>query len=190
MIDNHYYRYHVHLTLSKDPPLVPRLWKKTTIVLQGDKTQTDFMITRHFSFIHPFTLKDREDFILSSIVSIIEDFSLSVIRVKIEADDNFEDITHSRYLECHCKVPLEVVNMPGGWIRSNNPVEPDVYFWNRRIRDGGDFYKAVEDVLTELRMRNFYFIPRFEQVIYDSNENVDSWWEFGRNRTPALQILS
>jgi hypothetical protein len=171
--------FHVHLTLAYDVDRTPRGWKKTEIVLIGGKPQTDSMITRHYSFSES-VLRPLEVILFDcEQMMLLQD----VVRIKVEKDNNFEPITHDKYLECHLKVK-GLCNLGPNWIRSKNPKHVDedgqeVYFWNRRIREEMPWAKAEEIILFEIAASGLeYFIEcKIEQNVYDSLVERDLWWE-------------
>lgn len=170
-------RFHAHVTLANDIDRAPRGWKKTEIVLLGGKPQTESMITTHYSF------PDDIPNALAAVLFDCEGIKVmhDVLRIKIEKNDNFLPITHTNYLECHCKI-CGPCDLGPSWIRSKNPKHVDergeVYFWNRRIREEMSFAAGVRIVVKELAEACPNILEtKIEQNVYDSNVERDLWWE-------------
>lgn len=167
--------YHAHLTVSPDAP-VPKGWKRTTILLEGMKVQTDLMLTKHY-VIGRKNVSSVED-IKADIASLRLD---GIIRVKIEQDDAFTlPITSTNYMEIHMLCPNGVIPNGDGWVKSSNPRKNTptgpVYFYNKRVYNSclsaHEFSGAVLD-----EQKSVPFVEcKIEQVIYDSNREHDSWW--------------
>lgn len=125
---------------------------------------------------------------INTIQDIIEDApnsaQLKVTRLKIEQDsDFFLQVTKENYLEIH--MLCEGRRSPGGpWVRSRNPksLAPDGtprYFFNMRIYDsnGLSVRSAANQVQMMLIIQGFDFLEfKVEQVVFDSNREMDSWW--------------
>lgn len=167
-------RFHVHLTLPAKVKKAPLGWKRTDIVLLSGEPQTDYMITRHF--VVGISTPSLPELIEANVLLLK---NLKGLRIKVERDNNFSPITSSNYLECHCKVKGEC-KLSGDWIRSRNAIEPDVYFWNRRIRQPMSFEEGCQIIDAEIlacsRMENIINY-KIEQNIFDSNVDRDLWWE-------------
>jgi hypothetical protein len=153
--------YHVHLTVPPDAP-IPKGWKRTTILLEGAKVQTD--------------VSSVED-IKADIASLHLD---GIVRVKIEQDDAFTlPITPTNYMEIHMLCPTGVVPKGDGWVKSSNPrkntPQGPVYFYNKRVYNSPLTAEEFSNATLEEQDVS-YTECKIEQVIYDSNREHDSWW--------------
>jgi hypothetical protein len=166
--------YHVHLTVPPDAP-VPKGWKRTTILLEGAKVQTDLMLTKHY-------VAGRKN--VSSVEDIKADIASlhldGIIRVKIEQDDAFTlPITPTNYMEIHMLCPDGVVPKGSGWVKSSNPrkntPQGPVYFFNKRVYNSPLTAEEFSNATLEEQDVS-YTECKIEQVIYDSNREHDSWW--------------
>ena len=172
--------YHAHLTVFGADEYTPHGWKKTDIILEKDnRTQIDTMLTKHYQLgkkgIH--TIQD-----------IIEDAptsnQLKVTRLKIEQDsDFFLPVTKETYLEIHMLCEGEK-KPKGEWVRSRNPksLSPEGvprYFFNMRLYEGnGRGVKSLANLIqVDLFEQGFDYLEfKVEQVVFDSNREMDSWW--------------
>lgn len=167
--------FHAHVTVQPNTP-IPRGWKSTTIVLEGDRIQHDIMITRHYC-IGKHGIETLGDIINDITMLPWED----VIRVKIEQDSNFTlPITPENYVEVHMLCPAGVEPAGDGWVKSRNPRtvinRAPVYFYNKRVYDS---ILSVEQFKGSLALEQAnipYTECKVEQVVYDSNREHDSWW--------------
>lgn len=175
--------YHAHFTLDPDRrnvvSILPKGFKKTDIILENDiQTQTDEMITRHFK-LGKDGFKTIND-ILIYCDKISKD--LSCIRYKLEmTDGTFYPITDKNYMEIHCKVKENVSLNFVDWVRSKNPKNLNItgdyeYFWNKRIRESKYTFLELKEIIKKELSDINYTELKFEQVVYDSNSEVDNWW--------------
>lgn len=164
--------FHAHLTFPSFNSELIKGWKRTEIMLLGSSIRVDEMITKHYMIGNTF----------KSFHEILEDCKqvaqlYNAVRVKIEKDNSFEYITQEKYLEVHCKVKGNC-NLDMSWVRSKNPkdLEKSVYFYNKRIYSG-NFNEQASLIRKEVLLN----VPecldlRFEQIVFDSNREHDSWW--------------
>lgn len=167
--------YHCHVTLDSytTPPLG---WKSTTIILENNKIQTDFMLTRHFRI----GCKD-----VSSVDDILDLITKEVnwrpvMRIKLEKTSNFTlPVTRKNYIEVHVKVREGTQGFSELWVRSRNPSETNndirLFFFNKRVYEGGTAESVIFQINKELAGID-YMEAKFEQVVFDSNHHLDSWW--------------
>lgn len=166
--------FHVHMTTSA-PVDPPKGWKRTDIVLEGDRVQTDFMLTKHYQ-IGKKGIKTINDILNDAILARPS----NCFRVKLEQDSGFSlQVTELLYAEIHMLCPSGVEPKSSGWVKSKNPrrssEDGGEYFYNKRVYSAESmealmFATLREEITTE------YVDIKFEHVIYDSNRHHDAWW--------------
>jgi len=169
-------KYHAHLTFPSSIEVLPRGWKRTEIVLLGNREQTDIMLTKHY-------MCGRNDMNIDKIYDELKQISkqYGAIRIKLEKDNNFERITEENYLECHCKVKGDTT-FDMTWVRSRNPKDvvdgQEIYFYNKRVRKGDFIFEMsrISDEILRCTGPEGAEDVKFEQVVFDSNRQHDDWW--------------
>lgn len=166
--------YHAHITLQHSIT-APKGWKETRIILDGSKTQEDFMMTKHYVIGHKG---------IRSVDDVMADIDLAfsnidVARIKIEQTSDFTlPITSENYVEVHLKCIGET-SLSAAWVRSRNPSEiidgSPAFFYNRRIYAGKSHESVFDQIESELKGVAF-IEKKIEQVVYDSNTSHDAWW--------------
>lgn len=197
-------RFHSHLTLDCGPERareltkVPEIRGKVTTIDLENSLQQEVMLTHYFSRFRPHTWALSE---LGQISSVVENYGVRVIRVKLEqAYKSLHDIgcdydlevlrTHGLYTEAHIKlhVPTNDRHELGryllkNWVLSHNAdADSEVQFINRRIykQDDRDFILALECELVRqgLKVQAPFQIVKVatEVALYDSAPERDEWW--------------
>lgn len=187
-MNNHY---HTHLTInnSSNQSIIPKGFKQTTIILEhGNIQQQDIMITKHYAIGYK-NINSVDD-IKKDIQETIKRYNLDVIRIKIEKDitniknDVEYPITNNNYLEIHCKISNKNLNhydilLENKFVRSKNPnskQENEIYyFWNKRMYSSSDIFSNI-DYVKKFFDTIEYKELKIEQIILDTNHNIDSWW--------------
>lgn len=167
--------YHVHVTVPNNT-IVPKGWKKTSILLEGDREQQDLMFTRHYVVEHAAVSKVLNN-VLKDILENAACFGSSgVQRIKIEQEDDFFlPVNETTYAEIHMLCPDGVIPKGEGWVRSRNPKKEGAYFYNKRIYSA----PSMEEVITETAIEQVevsWMDLKIEQVVFDSNRERDRWW--------------
>lgn len=172
-------KFHAHLTMNVSVPEI-KGWKPTTIILSGEKEQTDVMLTKHY-FV-PSRKTPTVDDIYADIKNTCE--NVKVLRVKIE-HESLPTVAPSEktYRECHIKifVPHGIsCEYPDGYVRSRNPkqVSDDgsIFFLNRRWYSGSieSINKELQDLVLDPAIQ--IHETKVESTIFDSNKELDAWW--------------
>lgn len=173
---------HFHLTLadvsSKQLTEAAKLIgaKCTTIDLHRDtQSQRDRMLTKYQAGI--------ETDLMLDCVAKLQAAGFKVVRYKLEqmfrhiACVMFMDLSKEHYGEVHIKTPVSAPEIDTGFFRvSSNAEEVDYRFYNARLYCAEDklrFNEAYGMLLESgIEMKSYHV----EQVIVDSNLNLDAWW--------------
>lgn len=162
--------YHAHLTVP-DNTVVPKGWKRTDIILEGDRVQQDVMLTKHYQ------LGARGIENVNSIIGDVVSLDLKdLLRIKIEQDDGFTlPISEDNYAEIHMLCPVGVIPNGEGWVMSKNPRREGAHFFNRRIYSAPSMEEVIAETVIE-QAKVPWIDLKIEQAIFDSNRNHDKWW--------------
>lgn len=150
--------------------------KCTTIDLHRDtQSQRDRMLTKYQAGI--------ETGLMLDCVAKLQDAGFKVVRYKLEqmfrhvACVMFMDLSKEHYGEVHIKTPASAPEIDTGFFRiSSNAEEVDYRFYNARLyteEDKLQFKKAYDMLLAHNVEIKGYHV---EQVVVDSNLNLDAWW--------------
>lgn len=173
---------HFHLTLSNvnSEELMEAAKiigaKCTTIDLHRDtKSQRDRMLTKYQS--------DLDTTLMLQCVEKLENAGFNVVRYKLErmfkhvACVLFMDLSKENYGEVHIKTSASDPEVETNFFRiSSNVEELDYRFYNARLYSAEDklrFNEAYDMLLNSGVQIKGYHI---EQVVVDSNLNLDAWW--------------
>lgn len=150
--------------------------KCTTIDLRRDtQSQRDRMLTKYQAGI--------ETDLMLDCVAKLQAAGFKVVRYKLEqmfrhiACVMFMDLSKEHYGEVHIKTPASAPEIDTGFFRvSSNAEEVDYRFYNARLYCAEDklrFNEAYGMLLESgIEMKSYHV----EQVIVDSNLNLDAWW--------------
>lgn len=173
---------HFHITLAEvnSEQLVEAAQligaKCTTIDLHREtQSQRDRMLTKYQAGI--------ETDLMLDCVAKLQDAGFKVVRYKLEqmyrhvACVMFMDLTNEHYGEVHIKTPANAPEVNTGFFRiSSNAEEVDYRFYNARLYCAEDklrFNEAYAMLLESgVEMKSYHV----EQVVVDSNYNLDAWW--------------
>lgn len=159
--------YHAHITVP-DNAVVPKGWKKTDIFLEGEKTQHDVMLTKHY-----LTKVYGANEVLSDISNLGRD---DILRIKIEQEnDFFLPVNETTYAEIHMLCPTGVTPNGEDWVRSRNPKKEGAYFYNKRIYSAPSMEEVIAETVIEQAEVDWVEL-KIEQVVFDSNRERDRWW--------------
>ena len=150
--------------------------KCTTIDLHRDtQSQRDRMLTKYQGGIDTGWMLEC--------VAKLKSAGFKVLRYKLE--QMFKDVEHvmqmnlskEHYGEVHIKTPASMPEIDTGFFRiSSNAEEVDYRFYNARLyteEDKLQFKKAYDMLLAHNVEIKGYHV---EQVVVDSNLNLDAWW--------------
>lgn len=150
--------------------------KCTTIDLHRDsQSQRDRMLTKYQADIGTDLMMDC--------VAKLQTAGFTVVRYKLEqmfkhmACVLFMDLSKEHYGEVHIKTPANAPEIETGFFQiSSNAEEVDYRFYNARLYCNEDKLK-FEEAYDKL-LRNNVEIKGYhvEQVVVDSNLNLDAWW--------------
>lgn len=181
-MENKVWKAHFHLTLaevsSEELMTAAKIIgaKCTTIDLHRDtQSQRDRMLTKYQG--------DIDTGLMMECVSKLQDAGFKVIRYKLErmfkhvACVMFMDLSKEHYGEVHIKTPASAPEVDTGFFRiSSNAEEVDYRFYNARLycaKDKLRFNNAYGMLLESgVEMKGYHV----EQVVVDSNLNLDAWW--------------
>lgn len=150
--------------------------KCTTIDLHRDmQSQRDRMLTKYQAGI--------ETDLMLDCVAKLQDAGFKVVRYKLEqmfkhiACVMFMDLSKEHYGEVHIKTPASAPEIDTGFFRiSSNAEEVDYRFYNARLYSAEDKLRFNEAygmlLLNGIEMKSYHV----EQVVVDSNLNLDAWW--------------
>lgn len=150
--------------------------KCTTIDLHRDtQSQRDRMLTKYQTGL--------ETNLMLDCVAKLQAAGFTVVRYKLEqmfrhiACVMFMDLSKERYGEVHIKTPASQPEIETGFFRiSSNAEEVDYRFYNARLYSAEDklrFNEAYGMLLESgIEMKSYHV----EQVVVDSNLNLDAWW--------------
>lgn len=150
--------------------------KCTTIDLHRDtQSQRDRMLTKYQAGI-------KTDLMLDCVAKL-QAAGFKVVRYKLEQMSRhiacvmFMDLSKEHYGEVHIKTPASAPEIDTGFFRvSSNAEEVDYRFYNARLYSAEDklrFNEAYGMLLESgIEMKSYHV----EQVIVDSNLNLDAWW--------------
>lgn len=173
---------HFHITLtdvtSEELMAAAKLIgaKCTTIDLHRDtRTQRDRMLTKYQAGIG--TEKMME------CVAKLQEAGYTVVRFKLEemfqtiSDLSERTLTKEKYGEVHIKTPASLPEIETGFFRiSSNTEEVDYRFYNARLYNDEDKVKLLDAVKVleqnGVELKSYHI----EQVVVDSNYNLDAWW--------------
>lgn len=179
---NDVWKAHFHLTLAdvntEELMAAAKLIgaKCTTIDLHRDtQSQRDRMLTKYQGGVDTTLMLDC--------VAKLTAAGFKVVRFKLEQmfknveDIMFMDLSKEYYGEVHIKTPASVPEIDTGFFRiSSNAEEVDYRFYNARLYSEEDklrFNKAYAMLLeSEVEIKGYHV----EQVVVDSNLNLDAWW--------------
>lgn len=150
--------------------------KCTTIDLHRDTlTQRDRMLTKYQAGVDTGLMMES--------VATLEELGYKVIRYKLEQMYRHVVCVHSmqlskeNYGEVHIKTPASHPEVDTGFFRiSANADEVDFRFYNARLYSAKDKLKFQEAYDTLLRSGVDIKGCHIEQVVVDSNYNLDAWW--------------
>lgn len=168
--------YHYHITIQCTDQQLKTLAeqlkaKPASIDLWKDKNiQTDRMLTkyhRNYEILKQRAQKDMQD---------LESSGFVVQRLKVEKVVSCLPKTFTnryKYFEGHLKV-VDNEDLPDveGFVLSKNTSKQGTKFYNFRVRSQKDL-EMVRDNLIKLPQ---LVESELEEVLYDSNENLDLWW--------------
>lgn len=150
--------------------------KCTTIDLHRDtQSQRDRMLTKYQG--------DIDTKLMLDCVAKLQAAGFKVIRYKLEqmfkhvACVMFMDLSKEHYGEVHIKTTASAPEIETGFFRiSSNADEVDYRFYNARLYSAEDklrFNEAYAMLLESgIEMKSYHV----EQVVVDSNLNLDAWW--------------
>lgn len=181
-MENKVWKAHFHLTLAdvnseqlmKAAKLIGA--KCTTIDLHREtQSQRDRMLTKYQAGI-------ETDLMLDSVAKL-QDAGFKVVRYKLEQMFRnivcvmFMNLSKENYGEVHIKTPASAPEVETGFFRiSSNAEEVDYRFYNARLYSAEDklrFNEAYGKLLLSGTEIKSYHV---EQVVVDSNLNLDAWW--------------
>lgn len=150
--------------------------KCTTIDLHRDtQSQRDRMLTKYQSGI--------DTALMLECVSKLEQAGYKVVRYKLEqmfkhmACVLFMDVNKEHYGEVHIKTPASAPEVDTGFFRiSSNAEEVEHRFYNARIYSNEDKLRFKEAYAKLLDNGVTVLGKHIEQVVVDSNYNLDAWW--------------
>jgi len=173
---------HFHLTLadvsSEELMAAAKLIgaKCTTIDLHRDtQSQRDRMLTKYQQGV--------DTRLMLECVAKLQSAGFKVVRYKLEqmfrhmACVMYMDLSEEHYGEVHIKTPASAPEVDTGFFRiSSNAEEVDYRFYNARLYSAEDklkFSEAYGKLLNSgVEIKSYHV----EQVVVDSNLNLDSWW--------------
>lgn len=179
---NKVWKAHFHLTLadvsSEQLMVAAKIIgaKCTTIDLHRDtQSQRDHMLTKYQG--------DLDTGLMLDCVAKLKSAGFKVVRYKLDqmfrhvACVMFMDLSKEHYGEVHLKTPASAPEVDTGFFRiSSNAEEVDYRFYNARLYSAEDKLRFNEAygmlLLNEVEIKGYHV----EQVVVDSNLNLDAWW--------------
>lgn len=173
-------KYHYHITLSG---VTSEQLEEAAKLIKGKATSIDLVKDKNSQIDRMVTKYQKDDSIPKMLKKalVLKHNGFKVIRCKLEC--MYTDLNEwmnchfneSEYGEVHIKVPRDLVFESSLMQRSSNQEDTETTFLNARVynrKQSLDFKTEYE----KLEKMGAVLSCHFEQVIIDTNKQLDSWW--------------